>query len=53
MLYILFFFPGMLAFVYAGYGFAELSREMNEHSVSQPERADRLAVQMAHPVVGC
>jgi TRAP-type mannitol/chloroaromatic compound transport system permease small subunit len=36
VLYILFFFPGMLAFVYAGYGFAELSRRMNEHSSASP-----------------
>jgi TRAP-type mannitol/chloroaromatic compound transport system permease small subunit len=36
VLYFLFFFPGMLAFVYAGYGFAELSRRMNEHSSASP-----------------
>jgi TRAP-type mannitol/chloroaromatic compound transport system permease small subunit len=36
LLYILFYFPGMLAFVYAGYGFAELSRRMNEHSSASP-----------------
>lgn len=36
VLYLLFFFPGMLAFVYAGYGFAELSRRMNEHSAASP-----------------
>jgi TRAP-type mannitol/chloroaromatic compound transport system permease small subunit len=36
VLYILFYFPGMLAFVYAGYGFAELSRRMNEHSSASP-----------------
>src|SRR4249919_1186246 len=36
VLYILFFFPGMLAFVYAGFGFAELSRRMNEHSAASP-----------------
>ena len=36
VLYFLFFFPGMLAFVYAGYGFAELSRLMNEHSAASP-----------------
>ena len=47
VLYFLFFFPGMLAFVYAGYGFAELSRMMNEHSSASPERPDRLAVQVA------
>jgi TRAP-type mannitol/chloroaromatic compound transport system permease small subunit len=36
VLYFLFFFPGMIAFVYAGYGFAELSRRMNEHSAASP-----------------
>jgi|SRR5450759_625729 TRAP-type mannitol/chloroaromatic compound transport system permease small subunit len=36
VLYVLFFFPGMLAFMYAGYGFAELSRGMNEHSAASP-----------------
>ncbi|MCC6889278.1 MAG: TRAP transporter small permease subunit [Hyphomicrobiales bacterium] len=36
VLYILFYFPGMIAFVYAGYGFAELSRMMNEHSAASP-----------------
>src|SRR5262245_22489350 len=36
VLYFLFFFPGMIAFVYAGYGFAELSRRMNEHSSASP-----------------
>ena len=36
LLYILFFFPGMLAFIYSGYGFAELSRRMNEHSSASP-----------------
>ena len=37
VLYILFFFPGMLAFIYSGYGFAELSRGMNEHSAASPD----------------
>ncbi|MBM3596812.1 MAG: TRAP transporter small permease subunit [Alphaproteobacteria bacterium] len=31
-LYILFFVPGILALAYAGYGFAELSWRINEHS---------------------
>jgi len=35
VLFILFYFPGMLAFIYAGYGFAELSRQMNEHSAAK------------------
>jgi TRAP-type mannitol/chloroaromatic compound transport system permease small subunit len=36
VLYFLFFFPGMIAFVYAGFAFAELSRRMNEHSSASP-----------------
>ena len=36
VLYFLFFFPGMFAFVYAGFSFAELSRRMNEHSSASP-----------------
>ncbi len=36
VLYILFFFPGILAFIYAGYGFARLSWLMNEHSSASP-----------------
>ena len=36
VLYILFFFPGMLAFVYAGYKYAELSWMMKERSAASP-----------------
>lgn len=36
LLYLLFFFPGMLAFIYAGYGFAKFSWLMNEHSSASP-----------------
>jgi TRAP-type mannitol/chloroaromatic compound transport system permease small subunit len=36
VLYILFFFPAMLAFIYAGYKFAQLSTLMNEHSAASP-----------------
>src|SRR5207245_10080544 len=36
VLYFLFYFPGMIAFVYGGYGFSELSRRMNEHSSASP-----------------
>jgi TRAP-type mannitol/chloroaromatic compound transport system permease small subunit len=53
LLYVLFFFPGMLAFIYSGYGFAELSRRMNEHSSASPKRSDRVAVQMDYHIVGC
>jgi TRAP-type mannitol/chloroaromatic compound transport system permease small subunit len=36
VLYILFFFPGMIALVYAGYDFAHMSWMMDEHSSSSP-----------------
>ncbi|KAB2910750.1 MAG: TRAP transporter small permease subunit [Hyphomicrobiaceae bacterium] len=36
VLYFLFFFPGMLAFIYAGYNFAKLSWLMNEYSAASP-----------------
>ncbi|MGB8526558.1 MAG: TRAP transporter small permease subunit [Rhodoplanes sp.] len=37
VLYFLFFFPGMLAFIYSGVGFAKLSYVMNEHSAASPD----------------
>src|SRR6266567_1869587 len=36
VLYVLFFFPGMLAFIYAGFGFAKLSWIMNKHFAAGP-----------------
>jgi TRAP-type mannitol/chloroaromatic compound transport system permease small subunit len=36
VLYFLFFFPGIFALVYSGYGFAKLSWMMNEHSSFTP-----------------
>src|SRR5207247_7927551 len=36
VLYFLFFFPGMLAFIYAGYGYAQLSWLVHEHSSASP-----------------
>lgn len=36
LLYFLFFFPAMLAFIYSGYRFAQLSTLMNEHSAASP-----------------
>jgi TRAP-type mannitol/chloroaromatic compound transport system permease small subunit len=36
VLYFLFFFPGMLAFIYAGFGFAKMSWLMQEHSSASP-----------------
>jgi TRAP-type mannitol/chloroaromatic compound transport system permease small subunit len=53
VLYILFFFPGMLAFIYAGYGFAELSRRMNEHSSASPDGPIVWPFKWLISIVGC
>jgi len=53
VLYILFFFPGMLAFVYAGFGFAELSRRMNEHSSASPNGPIVWPFKWLITIVGC
>ncbi len=52
VLYILFFFPGMLAFIYAGYNFAELSRRMNEHSAASPNGPIVWPFKWIIPIVG-
>ncbi len=52
MLYFLFFFPGMLAFVYAGYGYAELSWMMNEHSSASPFGPPVYHFKSLIPIVG-
>jgi TRAP-type mannitol/chloroaromatic compound transport system permease small subunit len=52
-LYLLFFFPGMLAFVYSGYNFAELSRGMNEHSSASPNGPIVWPFKWLIPIVGC
>jgi TRAP-type mannitol/chloroaromatic compound transport system permease small subunit len=36
VLFILFFFPGMIAFVYSGFGFAKMAWLMNERSAASP-----------------
>ena len=36
ILFILFFFPGMIAFVYSGFGFAKMAWLMNERSSASP-----------------
>jgi len=36
LLFILFFFPGMLAFIYSGFGFAKMAWLMNERSAASP-----------------
>jgi TRAP-type mannitol/chloroaromatic compound transport system permease small subunit len=53
ILYVLFFFPGMLAFVYAGFNFAELSRGMNEHSSASPNGPIVWPFKWLIPIVGC
>jgi len=53
VLYFLFFFPGMIAFVYAGYGFAELSRMMNEHSAASPNGPIVWPFKWLIVIVGC
>jgi TRAP-type mannitol/chloroaromatic compound transport system permease small subunit len=53
VLYFLFFFPGMLAFVYAGYSFAELSRRMNEHSAASPNGPIVWPFKWLIVIVGC
>jgi TRAP-type mannitol/chloroaromatic compound transport system permease small subunit len=51
-LYVLFFFPGMLAFIYSGYNFAELSRRMNEHSSASPNGPIVWPFKWLIPIVG-
>src|SRR5262245_16777225 len=53
VLYFLFYFPGMIAFVYAGYNFAELSRRMNEHSSASPNGPIVWPFKWVIPIVGC
>jgi TRAP-type mannitol/chloroaromatic compound transport system permease small subunit len=53
VLYVLFFFPGMLAFIYAGFNFAELSRRMNEHSSASPNGPIVWPFKWVIPIVGC
>jgi TRAP-type mannitol/chloroaromatic compound transport system permease small subunit len=53
VLFFLFFFPGMLAFIYSGYGFAELSRGMNEHSAASPNGPIVWPFKWLISVVGC
>lgn len=52
ILYFLFFFPGMLAFIYAGYNYAELSRRFNEHSSASPAGPIIWPFKWLIPIVG-
>lgn len=53
LLFILFFFPGMLAFTYEGFGFAKLSWIMNEHSAASPNGPIVWPFKWLIPIVGC
>jgi TRAP-type mannitol/chloroaromatic compound transport system permease small subunit len=53
VLYLLFYFPGMLAFMYSGFSFAELSRRMNEHSSASPQGPIVWPFKWLIPIVGC
>jgi TRAP-type mannitol/chloroaromatic compound transport system permease small subunit len=52
ILYILFFFPGILALVYAGFGFAKMSWLMNEHSSASPNGPIVWPFKWLIPIVG-
>ena len=52
LLYILFFLPGMLAFVYAGWDFALRSWLENEHSAYSPDGPAIYPFKMLIPVTG-
>lgn len=52
LLYFLFFFPGILAFIYAGYTFAKFSWMMNEHSAASPNGPPVYHFKTLIPVVG-
>ncbi|MEI7805911.1 MAG: TRAP transporter small permease subunit [Hyphomicrobiales bacterium] len=52
LLFILFFFPGMLAFVYSGFGFAKLSWIMHERSSASPNGPIIWPFKWLIPIVG-
>jgi len=49
VLWFLFFYPGIIALIWAGTYFAEMSYRFNEHSVSSPDGSNHLAAQDSHP----
>lgn len=51
-LYVLFFFPGVLALVYAGWGFAQFSWMIKEHSSNSPNGPPLYHFKTLIPVVG-
>lgn len=52
VLYILFFFPGVIALVYSGYFFAKLSFMINEHSSFSPNGPPLYHFKAVIPVAG-
>lgn len=52
VLYFLFFFPGILALIYAGYGFAKFSWMIGEHSSNSPNGPPLYHFKTLIPVVG-
>lgn len=52
VLFILFFFPGMLAFIYSGFGFAKLAWLMNERSSASPNGPIIWPFKWLIPIVG-
>jgi TRAP-type mannitol/chloroaromatic compound transport system permease small subunit len=52
VLFILFFFPGMLAFIYSGYGFAKLAWLMGERSSASPNGPIIWPFKWLIPIVG-
>ena len=53
VLYFIFFLPGVLAFIYSGYGFAKLSWMMNEHSSFSPAGPPIYPFKALIPIAGC
>jgi TRAP-type mannitol/chloroaromatic compound transport system permease small subunit len=53
VLYFVFFLPGVLAFIYSGYGFARLSWMMNEHSSFSPSGPPIYPFKALIPIAGC
>jgi TRAP-type mannitol/chloroaromatic compound transport system permease small subunit len=53
VLYFLFYFPGMLAFIYSGYGFAMMSYLMKERSSASPNGPIVWPFKWLIPIVGC
>jgi TRAP-type mannitol/chloroaromatic compound transport system permease small subunit len=52
VLYVLFFFPGIIALIYSGYDFARMSWVMNEHSAASPDGPPVYHFKTLIPIVG-